>query len=401
LKQIRLLIGATLLAVTGLLMAQAGNLDTSFGTNGIVTTAGSASAAALQSDGKILVAGATSNGPAVLRYNSNGTLDSSFGTAGQVTFNNNGAGAAFAVAIQSGGKILVAAPSSELSLEILRLNTNGSLDTSFGSQGVEILPNVRLFLGPGTGTVTPLTDGKILVVAQSLGLGVVVFERLLSNGTPDSTFGTSGAAPLVTNCLASGLQSSGEILVLAGNTLGGAVARYETNGNLDATFGGAGQAASFGTAGAIDVIESTNEFLVGGNLVTAPSSQGSTTSFLVVRYTANGNIDTTFGSNGITTASFPGNTYNLATAVALQSNGDIVAGGLTGPSYSSTADFDFALARFTASGALDTTFGASGLVTTTIGTKGSSINTLLIQDGKILAVGNSSAGVTLARYLAQ
>jgi uncharacterized delta-60 repeat protein len=398
-----LLVGCAFLAGPSLLTAQAGSLDSTFGTNGIVTTSGtSAASAALQSDGKIVVAGSSSNGPTTLRYNINGTLDPTFGTGGQVTLNNNNSGAAFAVAIESDGKILVAAPSSQLNLAIYRLNANGSPDTSFGSKGVAIIPSVGVFLAPGSGTIAPQSDGKILVTAQSLSLGTLVFERLLSNGTPDSTFGTAGAAPLVTSSLALALQSSSEILVLAGNTLGGAVARYEASGSLDATFGGGGQAAGFGTDGAIAVVESSSEFLVGGSLVTTPSTQGSTTSFLVVRYAINGNIETTFGSNGIATASFPGNHYSTAAAVALQSNGDIVAGGLTGPSYASANDFEFALARFTASGRLDETFGTNGLVTTTIGSKGSAINTLLIQvDGKILAVGNSGAGATIARYLSE
>lgn len=115
-----------------LVMAQAGSLDPTFGTKGIATTLGTtAAAAALQSDGKIVVVGSASNGssPAILRYDTNGTLDSTFGSGGQVTLNTTDSGSAFAVAIQSNGKILVAAP-DELDLAVFRLNTNGSIDTS-------------------------------------------------------------------------------------------------------------------------------------------------------------------------------------------------------------------------------------------------------------------------------
>jgi uncharacterized delta-60 repeat protein len=403
-KRMELLLGGLFLALPGLLMAQAGSLDPTFGTNGIVTTSGtSAVGAALQSDGKILVAGTSSSGAAVFRYNTNGTLDSTFGTAGQVTLNNDNSGPAFAVAVQGDGKILIAAP-DDLSLGIFRLETNGSLDTSFGSNGVAVISGTGgIFLTPANGQIVPQTDGKILVITFSSSLGDRIFERLLSDGTPDSTFGTNGAAVLLAGSAAMTLQSSGKILVLAAApTIGGAVARYETNGSLDATFGAAGQSAGFGNGAGIALIETSGKFIIGGSIVTAPSTEGGTTSFLVNRYTANGNIDTTFGTNGSATATFPNNGFSTVAGVALQSNGEIVAGGLTAPSSTSLTSSSFALARFTASGTLDTTFGTNGLVTTTIGTKGSAINTLLIQaDGKILAFGNNNGETTIARYLSQ
>ncbi|MGD0987090.1 MAG: delta-60 repeat domain-containing protein [Candidatus Sulfotelmatobacter sp.] len=404
-KLVRLLVCCALLAVPSLLMAQAGSLDPTFGSSGIAATPGTtAAAAALQRDGKIVVAGGASNGSTVLRYNTNGTLDSTFGTGGQVILS---ASSAFAVAIQSDGKILVAAPDefgSEFVLAIFRLNTNGSLDTSFGSKGVATITATTQFFAPANGTIALLAGGKILVVAQSASLGAEVFERLLSNGTPDSSFGTNGTAALVNAGQMLALQPGGEILVLAGLfPQGGAVSRYETNGSVDASFGGAGQAAGFGNGGAMAVIDSSSEFVVAGSLVTPPLSlQGNTTGFLLVRYKSNGNIDTTFGTNGVTTTPFPGNLFSAAAAVALQSNGDTVAGGSTAAAPNNPKNSDFALARYTASGTLDTTFGTNGLVTTTIGTDGSAINTLLIQsDGKILAFGNSSAGATIARYLSE
>ena len=401
-KRVRLLVSCVLLAVPSLLMAQAGSLDPTFGSGGIATTPGtSLAAAALQSDGKIVVVGVSSNGPTVLRYDTNGTLDSTFGTGGQVTLNNHDSGSAFATAIQRDGKILVAAP-DELKLGIFRLNPNGSLDTSFGSEGVATISATSIFLTPAIGSITSLAGDKILVVAQSTSLSGAVFARLLSNGTLDSSFGTDGAAALVTGGQRLALQPSGEILVLAFFAQG-AVSRYEANGSLDATFGGAGQAAGFGTGGAMAVIDSSSKFIVAGSLVTPPLNPPvNTTGFLLVRYKSNGNIDTTFSTNGVTTTPFPGNQFSAAAAVALQSNGDIVAGGSTAATPNDPRISDFALARYTAAGTLDTTFGTNGLVTTTIGSAGSAINTLLIQtDGKILAFGNSGAGTTIARYLSK
>jgi uncharacterized delta-60 repeat protein len=399
-KGIVLLAGCALLSVPSLMMAQAGTLDPTFGSNGIVTTPGAtAAAAALQSDGKIVVVGTAPNGPSVFRYNTNGTLDSTFGSGGQVILNDNNSGPALAVAIQSDGKILVATP-DEIELAVFRLNTNGSLDTSFGSKGVAVVSGTKgIFLTPAVGTIALASGGKILVVALSTEAGGQVFERLLSNGIPDSTFGINGAAQVVTTGQMMALQPSGQILVLAGYFAQGAVSRYDANGSLDAAFGGAGQAPGFGTGGGIAVIESSSKFVVAGNLITTPSATNSNTSFLLSRYAENGNVDTTFATNGVATTPFPGNTFSAATAVALQSNGDIVAGGSTGASVSVS---DFALSRYTASGTLDTTFGINGLVTTVIGSSSSAISTLLIQtDGKILAFGNSSEGAAIARYLSE
>jgi uncharacterized delta-60 repeat protein len=401
-KRVRLLVGCALLAVPSLLMAQAGSLDPTFGSQGIATTPGTSfAAAALQSDGKIVAVGASSNGPTVLRYHTNGALDSTFGTGGQVTLNNNDSGSAFAVAIQRDGKILVATPDKE-QLGIFRLNTNGSLDTSFGSKGVAAISSTSIFLTPAIGTIA-LAGDKILVVAQSTSFGSEVFARLLSNGTLDSSFGTNGAAALASGAQMLALQPSGKILVLASMFTQGAVSRYEANGSLDATFGGAGQAAGFGTGGAMAVIDSSSKFIVAGSLVTPPLTPPvNTMGFLLVGYKSNGNIDTTFGKNGVTTTPFPGNLFSAAAAVALQSNGDIVAGGSTAATSNDPRISDFALARYTAAGTLDTTFGTNGLVTTTIGSAGSAINTLLIQtNGKILAFGNSGAGTTIARYLSE
>lgn len=132
------------------------------------------------------------------------------------------------------------------------------------------------------------------MLGESQSIGGQAFGRLLSDGKPDSTFGMSGTAPLVTSGQALVLQPSGQILVLPGILTQGAVCRYAANGSLDATFGGAGQAAGFGTPGGLAVIESNSEFIAAGSLTTTPSPRGST-DFLLVRYTASGSIDRAFG----------------------------------------------------------------------------------------------------------
>lgn len=394
------------LALPTLVMAQAGSLDPTFGTNGIVTTANTGSnAAALQSDGKIVVGGSVSTSqfpppPGILRYNTNGTLDASFGTGGVVSISGGNSGPAFAIAIQTDGKILTAAPANA-DLEVLRFNTNGSPDTSFGSNGVVVVEPTGTFLSPANGGIVLQSDGKILVAAK----GFLV--RLLTNGQLDSTFGSSGVAPLVNAAQALALLPSGESLVLNGGIVNGdgvngTASRYSTNGSIDSTFGVAGQAAGFGLAGGIAVLAATSKFIVSGSLTISPSSTigGGTSAFLLVRYNRVGTVDNSFGSHGGVATPFPGNLSSTALAVSTQSNGDIVAAGLT--AMNSLSPTDFALARYTSSGMLDTTFGSGGLVTTAIGSGGASVNSLLIQtDGKIVAVGNSNSGTTIARYLPQ
>src|SRR5207237_5157203 len=154
-KWFPLLLFLTVLVLPSLSMGQAGSLDPLFGNNGIVTTANTgANAAALQSDGKIVVAGSTgtqpnSQQPGLLRYNTNGTLDPNFGTGGEVTIGGTNAGPAFAVAIQTDGKILTAAPGS-LRLKVFRFNTNGNPDNTFGTNGVVTIQAAGLFLPPAS-----------------------------------------------------------------------------------------------------------------------------------------------------------------------------------------------------------------------------------------------------------
>jgi uncharacterized delta-60 repeat protein len=402
-KLLALLITLTVFALPTLLMAQAGSLDPTFGTNGIVTTANTgANAAALQSDGKIVVAGSigtqpNSQQPGLLRYNTNGTLDPNFGTGGEVTIGGTNAGPAFAVAIQTDGKILTAAPGS-LRLKVFRFNTNGSPDNTFGTNGVVTIQAAGLFLPPASEGMAVQPDGRILVATGR------IVARLLANGQLDSTFGSNGAAPTVGGESVA-LLPNGNILIGAGSV----ASLYAPNGSLVTSFGVNGQTPGFAFNGAGGFVVSTNlrgvtRIITAGSLVTSPNLMfdHSVSGFLLVRYNADGTIDNSFGNHGGVATPFPGNILAHAFAVALQTNGDIVAAGQTaltdvdaapGPS-------DFALARYSPNGRIDATFGNGGFVSTPFGDSEAFANTVLIQiDGKIVAVGNSNSGTSLARYL--
>ena len=399
-----LLIFLAVFALPSLLMAHAGDLDPTFGTNGIVTTANtSANAGALQSDGKIVVAGSISTPqnfqqPGLLRYSTNGALDPSFGTGGEVVIAGNNAGPAFAVAIQTDGKILAAAPDS-LRLTVFRFNTNGSLDTTFGNNGAATIQAAGRLFPPASGGIRLQSDGRILVATGR------IVARLLANGQLDSTFGSNGTAPTVGGSSVA-LLPNGDTLIGNGNV----TSLYAPNGSLITNFGVNGQTAGFPFDGEGGIVVATNmtapatKIITAGSLTTSPSLMFAQTvsGFLLVRYNSDGTIDNSFGNHGGIATPFPGNVFAKAFAVALQTNGDIVAAGQTaltdvdgapGPS-------DFGLVRYNPNGSVDTTFGHNGFVSTSFGTSEAFTNTVLIQmDSKIVAVGNSNSGTTLARYL--
>jgi len=411
----------TTLASSPLLMAQAGTLDPTFGTGGIVTTPNTTTfceqitscSIAIQSDGKIVVAGGatvSSNGAqegALARYTTTGSLDTTFGTGGLVLQSLVDGGVFSGLAIQSDGKILTVAPDNDFKLAVFRYNSNGTPDTTFGTDGIA---SVTVSLVFTTGPLALLPDGKILATANN------TLVRLTSSGQLDTSFGTGGLAPIV-NSGALGLIPGGKILMTSSSTFAvGGVARYNASGSLDTTFGVVGQAPSFGPAAALAIL-SDGKIVVGNTLLSGTASAvGSVTpqGFVLTRYNSNGTIDATFGTRGAVVTNFPGEAYSVVFALGLQSSGDIVAAGVTqatNPLFGTSAS-DFALARYTPSGQLDTTFGTGGLVTTAFGTNGSNlaaVSALAIQsDGDIVVVGydnpsagGASNGFTLARYLGQ
>jgi uncharacterized delta-60 repeat protein len=404
-KHLALSISLVVFTLPASLMAQAGTLDPKFGKGGIVfTTNTSANAGALQGDGKILVAGSiptvqNSQQPGLLRYNSDGTLDSGFGAGGKVLIGGNNAGPAFAVAVQTDGKILAVAPANLL-LTVFRFNNNGSVDSTFGSNGATAIQAAGLFLAPASGGIALEPDGRILVATgHNDGAGLRIVARLLANGQLDSTFGSNGAAPTFGGDSVAVLPN-GNILVGTGSV----TSAYAPNGVVVKDFGIHGQTPGFANdAGGFVVPNNSStvtRIITAGSIFTDLNITftNSVSGFLLVSYNLDGTLDNAFGIHGGVTTPFPGNMLAHAFAVALQRNGDIVAVGQT--ALTDAGPSDFALVRYNPDGSVDTTFGNSGFVSTPFGTSVAFANTVLIQiDGKIIAVGNSNNGTTLARYL--
>jgi len=244
-----------------------GGLDYSFGKNGIVLTRMGANSQArsviIQSDGKIIAVGTTNTKEtnkniAIARYTKNGVLDTSFGVNG---INSVSIGAlddhTYSAALQRDGRIVIAAHTnngSNFDVALLRYTENGLLDMSFGTDGIVVTDisskNDELY------DISIQDNGKIVAVGASQdenGFYNVLMVRYSSNGVLDSTFGvkgvvktaftirTSGSVDRDDKAVAVAIQPDGKIVVAGHDYKDFIVFRYTSKGVLDKTFSGDGK----------------------------------------------------------------------------------------------------------------------------------------------------------------
>jgi uncharacterized delta-60 repeat protein len=417
-----------------------GPLDPTFGSGGIATSSVTANlfpySMGLQADGKILEAGSVSISGGIkfglARYTSSGSPDTSFGSGGETTTKIGSNAQAYAMAVQSDGKIVLAGQGNPgktgADFALARYNSSGSLDTAFGSRGT-----LTTSFGSGADNAEAVviqSDGKIIAAGFSSqpdaanGYPQVEFAlaRYNSNGSLDTSFGSNGTvltafgagAPYGSNIDAEidgmTLQSDGKIVVAGYSTITGpkgrffTVARYNANGTLDSTFGpnhtgivSLPPSGSYHNDEAFGVvIQADGKIVAVGNVSPARYYD----EWALARFNSDGSLDGTFGSGGevIQEVVAGAGVSDIAFAVAMQSDGKIVAAGTH--SYGGSAE-SFALGRFNSDGSLDSTFNGTGIVTTQVGT-GSDARGMAIQpaDGKIVVAGGSSLGAAVARYLA-
>lgn len=409
-----LLLAAGVVAVgMGPAAAAPGDLDPSFDGDGIVTTAagggGQINAIAIQPDGKIVAVGQSFSSNfdiAVNRYTPTGGLDPTFDGDGKViTAVGTGDDVASAAALQPDGKIVVAGRTFNGSNDdavVVRYLPSGALDTSFDGDGV-----VSATIGSGNDAATGIVvqpDGKIVIAGSSSnGANSDFFlARFTSSGLLDGTFGLGGKK---TTPIGSGNDSATALallsdsrLVVAGhstNTVTGneeiAIARYTSSGNFDPSFDTDGKVLTL--IGAGDSLANAMTVQWDGKIVVAGEVD---TNFTVSRFTPSGALDPTFSGDGVAVTP-AGTGFNGARAVAIQPDDKIVAAGWTGP-----LPNKFALIRYTAAGKLDPSFGGDGIVLTAIGSTNDIASALAIQpDGKIIAGGFSQSPTqqfALARY---
>ncbi|MEP7317232.1 MAG: T9SS type A sorting domain-containing protein [Panacibacter sp.] len=396
--------------------AQPGTIDSSFGINGKVINElfGRVRCTALQKDGKILAAGLAYEETIILmRYNIDGTLDNTFGVSGKVLTDlvpkyHIYYSQAMALAVQKDGKIVITGHGyrdvglyGDYDILIARYNPDGSLDESFGKSGIVISD----FGDPDeqANTIALQPNGKIVVGGTSNNDQLLA--RYNINGGLDSTF--AGKGWLTTdyfgfdyvNSIA--LQPNGKIV--AGGTSGVGdqfflLIRYNRNGTIDSSFGSYGKVATdFGYGGdqlSSMALQPDDKIIGTGKTGGAPGLEGK---IAVIRYLTNGNLDSSFGTNGKVKTEVASKFSNGA-KILLQPNAKIVVvGGVY--NLMSSYDWDFALLRYNKDGSVNKPFGNHGLQTTHIVGWDYATSALLQPDGKIVAAGLfGDYGSVLVRY---
>jgi uncharacterized delta-60 repeat protein len=426
---------ATFHMITGLLaiglvfnvnraQAQAGSLDTTFGTGGVVTTSFADGVAGVggfeQSNGDIVAVAQVNfvnnvgTGIGLVRYTSAGELDTTFGTNGiTVTTFAGIAFDPFGFAVHKNGDILVAGVATTKSgrneFGLARYTSNGVLDTTFGTNGLVTTKVGTRSDAPSAMVLQP--NGQIVMggfeVAGAQGApGMMSLVRYNANGNLDTTFGKGGISLASVTFLGPetlALLSNGDYLGVGQNESGntGIVAEFSSKGVLLSNVTSAKVVAALSSSqSAVPnvMFQSPTIFQPNGHYVVATTactfhSQCRGTRIGVTRFLETGKTDTTFTAK---VESFnPRQTTSVALAVALQANGQIVVGGLIN-------DDVGGMVRLDSNGEFDTTFGtvdSFGICCSV--TSDQTFSGLLIQtDGKIVAIGGLDGNLALARYLA-
>jgi uncharacterized delta-60 repeat protein len=349
-----------------------GSLDKSFGGSGEVTTSfGSGDDGAhdvkIQSDGKVVVAGWTGGAGgdfALVRYNTDGSLDNSFGSKGKaITDINRSGDVAYTMGLQPDGKIVLAGTTtpkntSNVDLAVVRYNADGSLDTSFGTGGKvtrHLASPLAANIHGGMDMAIDSSTNQVVVVAQLTDSDVVV--RLNTNGTPDASFGSNGAGFVSfgtqSTIPAVAIQPDGRIVVTGSDAV---LARFNPDGTLDATFGSGGTVVTVLPTNLADVIPRAVTIQPDGRIVVAgvETTNSGLRQFMAARYNPDGSQDSTFGVSGIAGETVV-QVNNDQMGVALEPDGRIVVAGpgLIG------GGTNFALVRFLATGPQIGSFTAS------------------------------------------
>lgn len=383
--------------------SQPGTLDSAFGNNGKVTTdlgrLDVCNSLAIQSDGKILAGGWSGDSIlvfALVRYNSNGSIDSSFGMNGTAT--TNIIGQSLGITLQQDGKILMAGAAGvdSRTFAVARLASDGSLDSNFGTNGMIIDPRL---VGEAR-CVTQAKDNKIIVAGYAMYSSTIsrwafTVARYNENGSIDSSFGMNGIATTIFGSFgdlgsAMAFQQNGEI-VLGGicqidsnrtSILEPGTAEFTSDGNLDSSYGINGRTAinvptyAYGPFASL-VIQSDGKILISNT-----AYNGTYNTFNLIRYSSNGILDSSFGQNGIVYLDLGSDSY--CSSLAIDSGNNIYAAG----SNYNGVTWKPILARINLNGTLDTSFGYNGSITISFTKYYDYCGAISLQpDGKLILAG--------------
>jgi uncharacterized delta-60 repeat protein len=380
-------------------LLSAGSLDFNFGHDGLVTVENNAvvKGIAVQGDGKIVVLDQTQTGYDLVRLNSNGSVDNSFGTGGIVSATFGDFTEVVNLAVFNNGTIAVGGQhgsGSTFSVDVAEFNSDGSVDTGFGTNGLAEVSGVT------AADMAVFNNGGIVVIgASGSDMAVVYFN---ANGSPNQNFGTNG---VVTTALGNwaeatgvALQANGQIVVSGYGDGGLALVRYNSDGSLDSNFGNGGvvtaslQGTTFegsrvaiqGSNGKIVVTVDSFSAEVSSDTEVALNNEWGQEYFALLRFNDDGSVDSHFGKDGQVTSSTWAYQQTLIHNVVLQQNGKIIIGA--NDSYSSV------VTRYNANGSVDLAYGNGGSYTLSWSSWGSPTAPVLAfqGNGELLVGGTSS-----------
>ena len=441
-----------------------GTSDVSFDSDGLadVSTTGQITAIAVQTDGKIVAAGVSVVGavqtPFVSRLNSSGSIDTTFGINGTFAYHTSEISFIFDLHVDTSGKIsifgLTGTSYEQSDLLVVRLTSNGTLDSTFGNNGTSRIPVgfsaaavagtiqsdgryilvgqtigvlefqraviVRLdslgkpdasFLSGGFtqqnfdldvygAQILELTDGSLIALGLSISGLTMYLTKYNADGTIDHSFGTNGIAPGPTGAASEVLkvesQSNGRLLVLAqqpvvsGNTV---VLGFTNTGVPDNTFG-VGGVATIPTSGQIP----TTMLLLPDNKILVMTTIFATGESRIYRLNADGSIDTSFGSSGSSLIASPDAGAPMIFGINTSADGKILLSGLL----RGVGDDRALVSRYSANGTLDTTFGTNGFTFVGPGTDGNRASSVdVVADGSLLISGNAEFASSSEVFLTQ
>lgn len=412
--------------VTTTLFAQNGSLDIGFANNGIaridIDSANDYGfEIAVQSDGKILVAGignfdSTYNDFTIVRLNSGGSMDNSFGTNGivhtDIQFQSDDY--AMGMCIQPDGKIVVGGRSAAYlvayDFAMVRYESNGDIDSSFGVNGI-VTTDIAGFNDYGS-DMKLQADGKIVLAGYSYdGVGTsMAIARYNTNGSLDTSFDVDGIAitpipKLYLDGQSVCIQPDGKIiavgtLLMPGNNYDEVMIRYNQNGDLDTTMNHTGikitDVCYTDYCYAVALQQDGKILMAGSSIDTVGGMLG--TGFSLVRHLANGSLDTTFDTDGKVIMKVS-NIADRAFAIAVNSNGKIL---VAGHSFDGVSIFNLVVIAYMQDGSLDSTFGIDGVVKSNMASEHEYTESIAIQsDGKIVTTGFFRDGGTFDMYVAR
>ncbi|GIX41281.1 MAG: hypothetical protein KatS3mg129_1014 [Leptospiraceae bacterium] len=401
-----------------------GELDPNFGNNGVTitsfgTTEYRANSTVIQTDGKILVAGSYKSEHAnhdifIARYNSNGSIDNSFGTDGFVkTEISLASDFVSKIILQTDGKILVLGSyfngTDKTDIYIVRYNPDGSLDNTFGTNGI-IKKNIGASYDEPKGMVLQ-SDGKILVAGSyDNGSNYDIFiARYNSDGSYDNSFGTNGISTLAIvinnhNWMEDVvLQSDGKILMTGYIKLGSDdkifIARFNSDGSYDNSFG-TNPSFNYITTNVGSSLEQASKITLqpdGKILIAGIYHNGSNYDIFIARYNSNGSLDNSFATNGFKKFNIGDDTDEVH-SLALQFDGKILVAGV----YNNGSNEATYITRYHSEGTLDTSFGNNGIVTKSFSSYVEKLEMVIQSDKKIILTGYTKNGsdydIFLLRY---